>query len=371
MEQIAFDSLMRNRATVLIVGGGFVAGHLIDRLEHENVNIRLLTRHRPKHLPPHVQCIAGDFHDRPVLRRCLSGVQAVYHLASPVGKNWQDYMEKTVAPAVEMARLAAAAGVDRFFYTSSIDLHDSSQPYYRITGETPADPDIRPRNHYARAKAACEAHLRELHRTTSMSVTIFRLGMTIGTGGSPAHRGVGHFRSPTCVYLWGNGANRLPFVLADDAADALVLAMSNPRAGGKTLLVCAPPALTAKEYADAVAARVQVPVSVRSWPIGLFWAAEACKELIKHLMQHPNRRAASLHDWQCRTHRAEYDPSATMRLLGWRPTSDKATLIARGINPAVDEFINHRTPEKQQRVRIASNLWVCLALSLNLAQISD
>lgn len=340
----------------MIVGGGFISSHLIDRLECEDVNIRLLSRHQPQHLPPHVQCIAGDFHDQSVMKECLKGVNTVYHLASPVGKSWQDYMQNAVTPTVEAARLAAEAGVERFFYTSTIDLHDSSEPYYRITCETPADPKIHRRNHYARAKAVCEARLREIDRSTAMSVTICRLGITIGAGGNPAHRGVGHFRSPTDVYLWGKGDNRLPFVLVDDVADALVLAMNNPRSAGKTLLICAPPSLTAKEYMDAVAARAKVPVSVRSCPIPLFWAAEASKELVKHVMRHPNRRAASLHDWKCRAHRAEYDPTSTMRLLEWQPTPDKAALITQGINLAVDEFINHMPPEKQRRARMASTM---------------
>lgn len=329
------------RKTVLVIGGGsFIARHIVTRLMREDVEVRILARTAPQAPIPGAEHVLGDFRDPAITGKCLEGVHAIYHLANPVGSNWQEYASGVVAPTIRIAESAARAGVRQFFFASSIDLYDSAYAWSRVTGETGADPFIARRNHYARAKAACEQALMKLDGRDGFRVTIFRLGLTIGRGASPAHRGVGHFTSALKVRFWGRGDHRLPFVLVEDAAEAFVLALGNQAAAGRTLLVSAPPALSAREYMEAVAARALPAVSYRAHPIVLFWAGEALKECVKTLIRHPNRRVASLHDWQCRAHRASYDSSQTEQILGWQPVKDRTTLIARGVHPAVDEFIN-------------------------------
>ncbi|MDX3899173.1 MAG: NAD(P)-dependent oxidoreductase [Sphingobium sp.] len=326
---------------VLITGAsGFIGLSLIERLLKHGINIRVLTRGDAKVFQDRVEYVQGSLQDRSALERSLEDVQAVYHLANPVGSNWQQYVDEMVNPTALLAQLSASAGVKNFFFASSVDLYDSSRVEARITGDTPADPDIARRNHYARAKHACETHLRQVDRQNDLRVTIFRLGLTIGKGASHAHRGVGHFSSPTVVRLWGAGRHRLPFILVDDAADAMARSLTNPQVAGRTLLLSAPPSLTARDYMKAVAARAHKRVYVWPYAVWLFWAADALKESIKHLLRHPNRRSAHLHDWKCRSHRADYDPTTTMHILDWNPVSDRETLIARGVNPAVDQIIN-------------------------------
>lgn len=330
---------------VLITGAsGFIGLSLIENLLRHGVSIRILTRGNAKVFQDKVEYVHGRLRDRSALERSLEDVQAVYHLANPVGSNWQQYVDEMVNPTALLAQLSISAGVKSFFFASSVDLYDSSRFQAKITGDTPADPHIDRRNHYARAKHVCETYLRQVDRQNGLRVTIFRLGLTIGKGASPAHRGVGHFSSPTMVRLWGAGRHRLPFILVDDAADAMALSLRNPQVAGRTLLLSAPPSLTARDYMKAVAARAHKRVYVWPYAVWLFWAADALKEGVKHLLRHPNRRSAYLHDWKCRSHRADYDPTTTMDLLDWNPVSDQETLIARGVNPAVDQIINRTVP---------------------------
>lgn len=350
MEQYSPINKKIGKKVLIIGGGGFVARRLIERLKRASVRIAVLSRHRTENITPDIEFISGDFSDESIVKRCVSDAHIVYHIANPIGRNWREYMCNTVLPTRKLAILAADAGVEQFFYTSSIDLYNSSQAHLYITGETPSDPNIFRRNHYARAKAECEAGLRKIDNLTKMRVTIFRLGITIGKGAPHAHRGIGHFNSPSQVFFWGTGTNRLPFVLVDDVAEAFVLAMGNPVVAGQTLLICAPPSLTAKEYMEAVASRSQQRISARPFPIWLFWAGEAVKEAIKHIMRHPNRRVASLHDWKCRAHLANYDPSTTMQMLGWNPTSDKRQMIAQGVHSEVDDRINAIPSKNNHRI---------------------
>jgi nucleoside-diphosphate-sugar epimerase len=150
---------------------------------------------------------------------------------------------------------------------------------------------------------------------------------------------VGRFTSETRVEFWGDGATPLPLVLVDDVADALVRALDAPGIVGQTLLLTSPPLMTAREYVDVVAAHMHSRIDARPRSAGRNWAADMIKELAKNAVRHPNRRWPSLHDWRCQSHRARFDSRMTEQALGWRPASNRETLVKRGVVDAVDWFL--------------------------------
>ncbi len=81
---------------VLITGGaGFIGSHLADELLARGHPVRVLdslesqvhgkNAVRPSYLSREVELVVGDVRDRDKVRRCLNGVDAVYHLAAAVG----------------------------------------------------------------------------------------------------------------------------------------------------------------------------------------------------------------------------------------------------------------------------------------------
>ena len=110
-----------------------------------------------------------------------------------------------------------AARVKRLIYTGTIDSYYAGKNAGTITEETPLDPTIARRNHYARAKAGAEVVLMDMHRTQALPVVIFRPGIVIGRGGDPFHFGVGRFTEGICE-VWGDGNNTLPLRLVTDVA---------------------------------------------------------------------------------------------------------------------------------------------------------
>lgn len=85
---------MTERRNVLITGGaGFVGSHVADGLLRAGHAVRVLDSlspqvHggvRPDYLSKGVEFVRGDVCDREVLRRVLSGIDAVYHFAADVG----------------------------------------------------------------------------------------------------------------------------------------------------------------------------------------------------------------------------------------------------------------------------------------------
>lgn len=90
------DGPMPRYEHVLITGGaGFIGSHLADEILGRGARVRVLDnlapqvhgsdRRRPEYLAPDVELLVGDVRDRDAVRRALSGIDAVFHLAAAVG----------------------------------------------------------------------------------------------------------------------------------------------------------------------------------------------------------------------------------------------------------------------------------------------
>ncbi len=329
---------------ILVVGGtGFIGKRLVALLVARGLGVRVLTRSVQSAQVEleglAVDIVAGSHGDPATLERALDGIEVVYHLAKASGEKWADYVQGDVEPTAVLAQAAAKHGVRRFIYTGTIDSYDSASAQTVIGADTPLDPAIATRNHYGRSKAACEALLLELHRTQGLPLVILRPGIVIGAGTAPAHWGVGMFESDTRVRYWGDGQHQLPFVLVDDVANALVLALDKPGIEGQAFLVTDAPLLSAREYVAALARASGTRIQALATPLAVHFAKDAVKEIVKHAINHPNRRVPTLHDWQCRAHRARYDSAQTQRVLGWQPAGNKDALISSGVNAAVEWYL--------------------------------
>jgi dihydroflavonol-4-reductase len=111
---------------VLVTGaGGFVGGHIARELAGAGHRVRGLSRRPPFIEPgdPPIDWLVGDLRDEGVRRRALAGVRGVIHAASwvclgldPAGNSRAINVEATARLLDE----SAAAGVERFIYTSTL-----------------------------------------------------------------------------------------------------------------------------------------------------------------------------------------------------------------------------------------------------------
>jgi dihydroflavonol-4-reductase len=111
---------------VLVTGaGGFVGGHIARLLASAGHRVRGLTRRTPAsdRSAPGIEWITGDICDAEVRRRAVAGMRGVIHSAGWVSLG-ADRDNVSFAVNVEStARLleeAAAAGAERFVYTSTL-----------------------------------------------------------------------------------------------------------------------------------------------------------------------------------------------------------------------------------------------------------
>ena len=159
-----------------------------------------------------VELFAGSHGDPKSASEAMDGISAVYHLAKCDGKQWQDYVDGDIAPTRVLAQAALSAGVKRFIYTGTIASYASGNAHDVIDNNTPVDPAIARRDHYARSKAACEGLLQAMQREAGLPLVILRPGIVIGPGSPPAHPGVGRFLSETRGDYWETVGTRCPWL---------------------------------------------------------------------------------------------------------------------------------------------------------------
>jgi predicted dehydrogenase/nucleoside-diphosphate-sugar epimerase len=329
---------------ILILGGtGFIGQELVRQLAHSGHRTRLLVRNKGKLSAdlqiPEVDCVSGDVGREEDLRRAMQGIEVVYHLARANVKRWDEYQREEIGATNRIAEAAIAAGVKRFIYTGTIDSYYAGRKAGTITEQTPLDPRITSRNLYARAKAVSEESLLALQRDQKLPLVIFRPGIVIGRGGSPLHWGVGMWWHGSVCQIWGTGNNKLPLVLVEDVAKALVAALDAPDITGRAFNLVGDPILSAREYMEELDRCGGFRIQRYFTPIRNFYAVDMFKWLVKILVRHPERRLPSYRDWESRTQNATFDCTLAKVHLGWQPVANRTEMIRRGIQEPLLEML--------------------------------
>ncbi len=321
---------------VLVLGGtGFIGQALVRRLTKTGRGVRLLARD-PVNLPLSLrglplEAVRGDVTDTATLEPALNGIREVVHLARSGGTTWEDFKRLDVEATRTLAELCLAKGVRRLLYTGTIDSYDRSDPKQVITEATPLDPRIDRRNPYARAKAAAERLLMELHASKKLPVVIARPGVVVGVGGSPFHWGVAQWPAPYVARFWGRGDNTLPLVLVEDVARALAMMLEKPDIEGESFNLVAGGGVTARDYVAALDAALGGGIDAQPKRVASYLAADWLKYAVKVLVRHPKRSRPSWRDWATRGELSRFDCTKAKRVLSWQPVSDKVTLLREGV----------------------------------------
>lgn len=329
---------------VLVLGGtGFIGRQLVRQLSARGEKVRVVTRNtRSGDIAldeVNAELAEGSLKDPDFLDASLDGIKTVYHLARAVGDNWNDYYENDVQVTRNIAERSVKAGVNRFIYTGTIDSYYSGDPNETVRGSTPLDPNIKTRNFYGRSKAACEELLGEMAKAGDLPLSIFRPGIVIGDGCSPWHWGVGMWWSDSLMQYWGNGENKLPFVLVEDVADGLVRAMDTEACIGNSYLLVDKPMMSARDYIDACSTASGTRIQTRNAPTYRNFINDALKNAAKYAIHHPNRAVPSYRDWKSRSHLCTYDATETEADLGWQACGTAEGIIERGIALPVSQTL--------------------------------
>jgi len=291
--------------TVLVTGAsGFVGRALCDRLRAARFRVVPALR-RADRVPGAVA--VGDISAATDWRVALAGCDAVVHLAgrAPMpGTDGPDqrqaYRQINTEAALSLARQAAAAGVRRFVYLSTIKVNgEGRNEPYRET-DAPA-----PETAYARSRWEAEQGLREIGAQTGLEIVVLRPPLVYGPGVKA------NFRQLMDVVRKGRPLplaaidNRRSLLYVGNLVDAIRLCIEHPQAAGRTFLLDDGQPVSTPELVRRLARAMGRPARMLPVPVGLLQLAGALL----------GKRAAVAR----LTGSLFVDASLIRSLLGWNP----------------------------------------------------
>lgn len=163
---------------VLVTGAsGFIGAALVEALAIQGRGVRAAYRRAPADVPAGVEtCIVGDLGADCDWRAALNDVEAVVHLAGPAHARFDEAQLRRaiVDGTATLGAQAAAAGVSRFLYLSSIKAA-AARSDAPLTEDTPPAPE----DAYGRAKLEAE---RTILAHTELRPVVLRPPLVHGVG---------------------------------------------------------------------------------------------------------------------------------------------------------------------------------------------
>ncbi|WP_040678303.1 NAD-dependent epimerase/dehydratase family protein [Rhizobium mesoamericanum] len=300
---------------LLVTGAtGFVGQDLLRRLRLRNLPFKAACRSdRAGYLA------VGDIDGGTDWKAVLPGVDAVIHLAAANqnvvdGSNPGPEVFRTVNTegTINLAKQAAASGVKRFIFISTIKVNGE-----RSAKERPFTPqDIpNPATDYAVSKLEAERALIALSKTSDMQIVIIRPPLVYGRGAGGSFKALAQLVRSGIPLPMASIGNRRSMIYVENLADLIVTAVVHPAAAGQVLLAGDGEAVSTPELLRLLAAAMGRRARLVPCPpavLQMLGRAIGKEELVSRLT-----------DW------LEVDTSHTRALLDWTPPFDMRDALKR------------------------------------------
>lgn len=214
---------------ILVTGAsGFLGRAVAEQLEQENIAVRRTGRSGGHN--PHIDYWPADLRHSAALPEMLGGVSGIVHCAGlahqfgPRKPHDSRFYEINCEATEQLARIAAAVGVRRFVFVSSVSVYGPT----RETHPRNENALSHPVGAYAKSKREAEIRLLRIAAETGLQVLILRMGTLYGEG-DPGNVGrlMNALRRGRFMMI-GPGTNRKSLLHRDDAARACVRAVLHP-----------------------------------------------------------------------------------------------------------------------------------------------
>jgi len=220
--------------------------------------------------------VVGDINDATDWGVVLRDVNAVVHLAARVHVMHDTEADPLTAfravnmdGTLNLARQAAAAGVKRFVFISSVKVNGESTPLGRAFTETDA---LSPQDAYGLSKHEAEEGLRQLSDDTSMEVVVIRPPLVYGPGVKANFAALMRAVQRSWLLPLGAVHNQRSLVALDNLVDFIVTCITHPQAANQTFLVSDGQDLSTTELVRGMAQAAGVPARLLPVPV---WALQA------------------------------------------------------------------------------------------------
>lgn len=313
---------------ILVTGAnGFVGATLCRALSSRKRSVRATARRESslKFLSqqPFVTCgLAPDLGDESsapawsaLLNDCHTVVHtaAMVHVMSPTVADESKFYKVNVLGTLELARLAARAGVRRFVFLSTVKVHGE----YTVEGQPfSAEQPLAPNGAYAISKQQAEEGLLRIARETGLEVVIIRPPLVYGPGvGGNLEVLIRWMRRGIPLPVGALTHNARSLVGVDNLVDLIVTAIDHSDAANQQFLVSDDHDLSTAELVTQLALAGQLRARTVNIPVPLLRFAAR----IVGRSSYFDRLAENL----------QVDITSTKQVLDWQPPLSLSQSMSR------------------------------------------
>ena len=254
---------MNNNEIFVTGGSGFVGSRLIHQLAAQGCAVTAAVRSRADDgVPTWIDDLAGHA----VVIHCAARVHV---LDEPAADPLAEFRRANVEGTLRLARQAAAAGVRRFVFISSIKVNgEVTAPGRPFTAfDRPA-----PQDAYGISKLEAEQGLRELAQQTGMQLVIIRPVLVYGPGVKANFRTMLRWLSKGVPLPLASINNRRSLLGLDNLVDLIITCIDHPAAAGETFLASDGEDLSTTEMLQRLGRALGKPARLVPVPAGLLQA---------------------------------------------------------------------------------------------------
>jgi nucleoside-diphosphate-sugar epimerase len=228
---------------ILVTGAtGFVGRALVQKLVDDHLPVRACVRQASATMPmgadiAHIEGLSAEMD----WTRALDGITTVVHAAARVhvmddkaADPLAEFRRVNVAGTLHLASQAAAAGVSRFVFVSSIKVNGEATESGRAFS---ADDIPAPLDAYGISKMEAEQGLHELSKLTGMEVVIIRPPLVYGPGVKANFQAMMSWLNRGIPLPLGAVHNARSLVAVDNLVALIATCITHPAAANQTLLV--------------------------------------------------------------------------------------------------------------------------------------
>lgn len=317
--------------TVLVTGAsGFIGWPLVVALTQAGYPVRAAVRdRRARNFPAGVEMVAlGDLAGGVDWQPLVAGMDAVVHLAgiahagADIPQAVYDRVNRVATG--DLARAAAAAGVRRLVFLSSIRAQSGPAADHPLT----ENDEARPSDAYGRSKLAAEAAV----RASGVPYTILRPVLVYSPGAKGNLAALMRLAALPLPLPFGRLNNRRSLLALDNLIAAVGFALEDARAENETFIVSDPGSISVADIvsilrraAGCSPALFPLPPQLIATALGLIGKGDWWPRLAGSLVAEPTKLIAA----------------------GWRPVTETVaglTVMAQAASPRKSGTASRSTP---------------------------